>query len=384
MQPARPTLPALGRLAVALVAVGLALGPLAGAPANTGEVVVRGSMASTAKAIKAALDERPKEQRSVSMGTFTCSRSRHANGELLARLLGEELGKLGVTVKDRGAVGIAGSFRLVADKETKRSMVKVTITLEDREGKVGKPMQVDFFEAEVVTLLFPEPSVLPKPGVVPDPKDLEEGKAHVEDTLIRASKSGKYAVEVLVVDSPTEKTQQADYTAVKPRLDDGRAFVDIRQGQAYAVRLINDSDQDAAVALSIDGLNSFRFLEVDGKRVSGPTHVLVRAKSKVAVLGWQTGPKEVSRFLVTERDKGAWVGHASPAGVGRIVAQFHACWSADEGPPKDEPRARAGTRSASGLSTGMGDKVKSPIKTVSKTVGQLRESVPVLYSRRSK
>lgn len=377
-----PALTALCRLALALLVAGAALAILPGATASGPEEVVRRSLSSTAKAIKARLDERPEDDRAVSIAPFVYSRDRHANGELLARLLGDELRKLGVVIKDRAPVGVRGTFQLETDKDTRRAMVKVKITLDGIEG--ARPLEVDFLEPEVVTLLSAAPVVVDNKKGLPNATNLARRKSHLDKNLIRASKEGKYAVEVLAVDSPTDKTKNGDYAAIKPRLDDGRAFVDIRQGQAYAVRLINDTDQEAAVALSIDGLNSFRFLKVDGKPVEGPSHILLRAKSSVVVYGWQTEPKEVSRFVVTERDKGAWVGHGSVGDVGRIVAQFHACWSGDDGPPKDEPPALAKARSAQGLSTGMGDKIKSPIKTVNKTIGQLRESVPVLYSRRSK
>jgi hypothetical protein len=257
----------------------------------------------------------------------------------------------------------------------------VAITLTGPDGRIGKPYLLDFQEPEVTTLLFPD-AYKDKPGVA---------KAHVEGNQVRASKVGKYAVEVLVVDDPTASTKADEYTPVKPRLEEGRPFVDVKRGQAYAVRLTNDSDHDAAVVLSIDGLHIHHFVKDDkGKPVAVTPHLWVRKKSSVLVVGWRTSPGQLSRFVVTDRDLGAWKSaNASADSVGRIVAQFHACWDKPENKPKDEPKLKRDSKSGEesnsrGLSTGMGDKINSPLKIVPMIVGHLRESVPVLYSRPKK
>src|SRR4029077_21190276 len=84
-----------------------------------------------------------------------------------------------------------------------------------------------------------------------------------------------YGIEVLV------KTR-GEYQPRPAQLVDGLAFVPIKRDEVYAIKLINDTPHDAAVTLSIDGLNVFAFSEVKDPKTGRPryTHFMVAARKK--------------------------------------------------------------------------------------------------------
>ncbi len=161
-----------------------------------------------------------------------------------------------------------------------------------------------------------------------------------------------------------------------------------RREQEYAIRLINRSNLEMGVRLTIDGLNIFHFSELrqpatlaSGKpnpRKGEPQYdlVLVPARGEVIVPGWFRNNKKVLAFKVMEYGQTA----ASQFGkddapVGTITATFAAVWEKE--PPSDEPPVAHG---AGDDGTGFGKPKEIDAKAVQRNVGAARASVSVRYT----
>src|SRR5262249_33623914 len=83
---------------------------------------------------------------------------------------------------------------------------------------------------------------------------LDGPKVHLAGTRIAARPHSPYGIEIL-------GKENGQYRPRAAKNDDGLAFVKIGRGEFYAIRLINDAPFDAAVVLTIDGLNVFAFSE---------------------------------------------------------------------------------------------------------------------------
>jgi hypothetical protein len=109
--------------------------------------------------------------------------------------------------------------------------------------------------------------------------------------------------------------------AAQPRYaHDGRWYVEARKGREYAIRLRNPYAVRAAVALSVDGLNTIDARETTAadarKWVLGPYET-------VTISGWQTSRTEARRFEFTTEERS--YGHAlgKTANLGVISAVFY-------------------------------------------------------------
>ena len=109
--------------------------------------------------------------------------------------------------------------------------------------------------------------------------------------------------------------------APQPRYaHDGRWYVEAHKGREYAIRLRNPYAVRAAVALSVDGLNTIDARETTAadarKWVLGPYET-------VTISGWQTSQTEARRFEFTTeaRSYGQTLGKAANLGV--ISAVFY-------------------------------------------------------------
>ena len=108
----------------------------------------------------------------------------------------------------------------------------------------------------------------------------------------------------------------------------------IEKNEVYGVRLVNESSYDAAVALSIDGVDSFQFSEIQPQ----PRFWVVPAKTKVEILGWHVTREKSLEFKVVDfPDTAAAKVKLKPsAEIGLITACFSAAWQSDSDKPSDE------------------------------------------------
>jgi hypothetical protein len=306
-----------------------------------------------------------------------------------------------VKVEESAKFGVKGSYSATEQPSTnpddarigkKVLAIKLTASLVDSfDNPVGNFNFTRLIPGEATFLeLIPVPVGLPPQGTeLERDKDLRNAftapNIDIKGAVIRSDAGRPYALEILVEGKPRE---------AKPKK--GLAFVPIQQGEAYTVRLINDSDLEAAVQLRIDGLSMFAFSELrqpekirddkgrllDNPKKGEPLYsvIIVGPKSKADIPGWHVNNKKSDSFLVTEFAKSGAALLKPTGGIGTISATFQAAWEKDALPPKDEPGKKRGV--GSGDATGRGPEVAKEYKEVQRELGVIRDVISVRYTRK--
>jgi hypothetical protein len=340
-----------------------------------GAVVIDVEMRKAAEEIKKRVDARPEGQRTVAVSSMTCpSDLRATGGALLAKKLIDELKQRGVEFSTRPAVSIIGEYREVtgADANTVEKAV-LQVALKDRTGKaVGEPITATVDGIEALTLLFPGLVPPGKKGIVIEPKMV------VKKTRVFGNESGKFAVEVLVADNPTEKTKLGDYKLLEPKVEEGLARVEIKRTQAYAVKVHNLTDEDAGIELMIDGVSMFEFCD---ERLADNSpkvkYFFLRKGTSRVIRGWYLNDKITDLFYLTDRDKSAGYSRMMLREIGTITVRFHTAWERPTERPKDEKNY---TERQMGTGIGLFP-IEDEKRRLKVKVGLIRESIPVLYTR---
>jgi hypothetical protein len=345
---------------------------------------LRKEMAEVAKDVKKLLVARSED--SVTLGTFT-GPDHSSSGPSVAQTLREELQRVGVTVKAGARCEIKGSYGAVADRKSGRMAGRIRTRLVDQTGKVLAELDRAVFGDVTVPTLLGLTARLPTDGSSNEERvkardavlrqAVEKPRAFVDGGRVAAAARSPYAVEILVA-----AQSGGDYEARAARDDAGMAFVPIRRGEVYAVRLINDSDVEAAVNLSVDGLSMFAFSDLKDPESGLPrcSAVLVPAKGSALVKGWQRTAEASEEFVVTEYSKSAAAELKSTANVGTITACFSACWPRGSKPPAGEPDS-ASEDSRGGDATGRGAKIDTKFEEVQRLFGVVRDTISVRYTR---
>jgi hypothetical protein len=334
---------------------------------------LRKHLGEFARDIKKFLDQRG--EKAVAMGQFAGPPQLAANpGPGLALILSQELQKLQVVVKLKANLGITGEFRDVtdvADPDNKQLAVELKVKIVDRKNQALQVFSCGIFGAPDVAYLVGAVTRLPvnadaRGRAAQLEKDLENSPAHVRGARVSAGADRPYAVEILVNQRPR-----------KAQLVDGLPFVEVNRGEIYSIRLANDSDHDAAVLLSIDGINVFAFNEdpePDG--VQREYRVIVPKRGTSLVQGWYRKAGRSDSFLVTGyADSAAAFLSAGSNKIGTVTASFHAAWEKGKAPPADEGQA------LSSNATGFGPPVEERYVRLEREIGVVRDVVTVRYSR---
>jgi hypothetical protein len=331
-------------------------------------------MTVVARQIKLLLDQRGHD--AIAVGEFRGPASLASSaGPALTKALSDELRKLDVGVKRQAALEVNGEYRDVEDQRARQLAVQIKAHIVDRSGAELAAFEPrGIFNMTTIASLVGATVALPA-NASDEARDktltdaVDHPKVHLAQTRIAAAPGSPYAIEILVKTGPSSRPRAAS------KDPEGYAFLKIKRGEAYEVKLINDSPHDAAVTLTIDGLNVFAF---SGNK--GYTHWIVPSKGTLTVPGWHRTNKVSDSFLVTEYARGAAAEKLpSSASVGTITAAFAAAWPKDAKPPEDEAAARPGSRS--GDATGKGPPVRTDFQEVVRVVGRLRDAVSVRYTR---
>jgi hypothetical protein len=332
---------------------------------------LRKELKKIAVTIKKSLDE--EGEKAVAIGQFVGPPQLAANpGPGLALLLTQELKDLGVPVKLRDAnLYVAGEFRDVTDKDSRRLAVELRVKLMDRKkAKALDEWSCGILGVEAIGILTGANSALPdEEGPAPIQqldRDLARPRLVVRNhTRLYAAEGRPFSMEILVGDRP--RTLE---------IIEGLPFVSLRRQDIYVIRLNNDSDHDAAVKLCIDGIDIFGFNEdpePDGKRRD--YHVIVGKHSYALVKGWYRKNGVSDSFQVCEYSKSAAAKllRSDPTQLGTITASFHACW------PKGAARADKKSLSRAGDATGFGPPVREDYQTAEIVIGPPRDVLTVRY-----
>ena len=349
---------------------------------------MRRELGELAKGIKGYLDSRNAE--SIAMGQFTGPANFPTSaGPGLVQVLTEELQKLKVSVKTRAEYGLKGEYRLTevpaenmddARLGKKVLALKIQAAIEDSFG--NKQLDVDFQRTirgadGVAGMVGLTASLDPRGTEVERDRELRkqltDPKPSIKTSVIRSRPDSPCGIELIVNDQPREATEK-----------DGLAYVGITRGETYGVRVFNDSDQEMAVQLQIDGLSMYCFSEVrytEGPRKGDPryTAVIIAPRKSVTIYGWRVNNEKTDKLMVMEYAKSAAGSLNHTTNLGTITASFQASWPEGEPAPKDEPGRARGP--GSGDATGFGPRIDQKFQEVKRNLGVIRDVVSVRYTK---
>jgi hypothetical protein len=304
-----------------------------------------------------------------------------SSGPVITRTLSEELSRNGLTVKRVAQIGVKGDFEDVKDKQTGLLAARIKGTVTSRAGQVLFTFSRGVFGDDVVAALFGTTAKLP-PDLPPKErnaeleKSLDKPKVHIQGARISAAADSPYAIEILAAPKQAGSYRPRDATN-----QDGLAFVPLSRGEVFGVRIINRSRLDAAVTLTIDGLNLYAFSDLKDPKTGRPKFsvVLVKAGQETLIPGWHRNHEVSEEFVITEYAKSAAAELKSNAPTGVITATFAAAWPQDQTPPADEPGSAGNSRSADAV--GRGVQVQQKYIEVERHLGVVRETVSVRYTK---
>ncbi len=352
-------------LATSLMIVILASSNLPSAQAAT---EFKKQIGDAAKGIADFLKQQGDER--IAVGQFTGpSRMPSSSGPAIVKGLTDELTALGITVSRRAKLEVKGDYLAVVDETKRGPAALLRGRIMDTAGKVLFEFEKGFSNEATVTEMFGLTVALPPDEAPRERKkrlreSIDEPKTNFAETRILAGPDSPYAIEVLIA-TPN------GYVARAPTTDDGLAFVDIKKEESYAIRIHNKSPHDAAVSLSIDGLNIFAFTDVPQYREMGI--VIVGAGSTGTVRGWHRDNQTSDSFLVTDYAKSAAAELKQTADIGTISCSFAAAWPQGTEPPPDEAAKR------SEVATARGAQVEAKYQEVARHIGKTRAAVSVRY-----
>jgi hypothetical protein len=318
------------------------------------------------------------------------SSARITTGPRFQAILAKKLDGLnGIKVDLMADHYVDATFKPDTDAATRETGIRTKFVLKDAQGFTivefermifGLP---DLVESTGATGAFP-PNATPQVRNELAVKYLQQASTFLTTAAttvpkllpgVYESQQAQYGIEILVED-PHGKLMPREAKVADAK--ENNAVVEIRRNEIYAVRLINNSEYDAAVALTVDGLSTFAFSETDC------SVMLVPAGSDTVVTGWHRrneGAHAVSAFKVTEYPESAAAkifATNKPSSVGTINACFRAAWTGNKIPP-DEPMDKD---SRGALGTGIGPPRPGQFQVVRMTTGVVRANVAVRYLKR--
>lgn len=188
---------------------------------------------------------------------------------------------------------------------------------------------------------------------------LDDPEIYVNGSTVAAFKEGLFRIELLTKmpgDPVGHFSGRPRITATK----DGQAFVHLKQGEEFAIRVINNAKFDVGAKILIDGLDSFSFSQVPAYRELKLYHIArldgKSPDSAPPITGWHIDNSNVYAFNITTlpNSAAAELGQQFSGKVGVISVQFFPAWRIDQPPPTDEI-AEARNSSGRGLAVGRGE-----------------------------
>jgi len=315
------------------------------------------------------------QEKAIAVGAFTGpARTPASSGPGIQKMLIEELEKLKILVAQDAKLEIKGDYRSILDDKSQLIALRLQAQVLDDKGTavVTLTKKIDDRDLLAQVLGVTKPDL--GSGLTPQKESelirqrLEKPETNLHGSRIQADSKSKYAIELLVQDG---KRQYVPVSASEVR---GQAFIELKPGQVFGVRLLNDSEFDAAVELRIDGLSLFAFSEA-----SGYQHVIVPKKSAALIKGWHRTNEVSDEFQIGDYSKSAVKELlASPDGIGTITASFAAAWD-----PKGEKPADEGSKFRDPFNPAVvrGKPVKAQFVEVVREFGRVRDVVAVRYNK---
>ncbi len=345
-------------------------------------------MAELAKQVEGVVKDRGNV---IQVGDFVAkgnaARQAATGGTAIAKALLDQLTKRGVNVSRTAELLVSGEFRDVTDKDSKTTALQIKAKIEDRRGEpVVELDSRGLFSLTTIAALVGLTTVTPPAASHEQAeKRLDQALDKIQSprlagtriTPVQDGATLPYSIEILVDPDPGQaKPDLKNYAPRAATLDqDGLAFLAIRRGEVYAVKVNNDSQSDAAVTLTIDGLSMYSVSDNKNYEV-----VFVHAGKSGVIPGWHRTNDVSDSFQVAEYAKSA-VAKLLPSSstFGTITVSFKTAWPKDAQPPADEPDPKRNTRSAD--ATARGNPIDAKYVEETRNIGQFRGAVSVRYNK---
>ncbi len=362
-------------LAAALAGLTLLSGPALADDGTRHEV-----LAKLATRVKKLLEGRSADE--VRLGVLAGDRQPEANaGPGLMYDFQRVLASLKVKVSDKAAFEVRGRYEMVHRKnkdDGPDGIMSVELELElfwHTKGEVVARIKGYFtYREDVLEVAGLTVSLSGNPSAEEVNKTLkaatdDEKKVFIDGSNVSAAKGSPYGLELLM------KTP-AGYTPVKPVAKKGEAYAELHKDAVYAVRITNNSKYEAAVRLSIDGLNVFSFAKgIKADEKDGYPRILIPAGASRLVKGWPIDLEGSREFLVAAYpDTAAAIKLKRPdANLGLVSVTIVPCW--EKGKTPEEFKA-----ARTPLGTGFGEPVKTPLKIVHREFAKSPTAIHIRYT----
>ncbi len=300
------------------------------------------------------------------------------------------------SVNERAQLFVQGTYSFVPRSRTASDfrVVKLKVTILDAFGeeinKVDLEAQFDFTKAimEIVqpTVALPDParSDVSKEDrnrklqeSVLDPKVRIHGPGKTRVSAVRDQGTSPFSIEVRAC--PLSEFEKGVDPRSRPvRDEDGQAFIDLDLDDLYEILIHNESDQQIAARVMIDGIDIFQFSE-DRNEDGTPkyTHFIAPPKSSMLVKGWHKSIADpeanVRSFLVKAHGKGVVSNEDGIKPTGRVGVIFVEFCKARQLAP--------GARSTAQTETGFGPDRRDEQVEVRADIDPPLEAVAIRYSR---
>ncbi len=194
-------------------------------------------------------------------------------------------------------------------------------------------------------------------------------------TVVRTSARSPYGLEVLVKGPDGSARPQGI------RVEGGQAATRLQPGDVYQVRLINDSDEPAAVELLIDGLS---VLALHERKELRDGRLIVAPRSSIVIGGWFENERAAGgREFEVGRRVDAIAGKVLPADrvdLGAITASFARAWDV-RNRPRDAGQDFRPMNDDEQVATVLGRKIDLPLQVVRYDFDGVRDVISVRYDR---
>jgi hypothetical protein len=316
-----------------------------------------------------------RSQDTVALGNFTGRSDRQPSaGPGIKRILIEELKKRNIRVVKQAALEVNAEYRDVEDGEGVALRLKAVV-IERKSGdalvefKFDRKLKNPDILVQVLGVTRPDPGAgngaskaerAELKGRLNNPRvDVHKG-----DPRIKADPKSKYAIEICV-------KKGSGYVPRQAAEDQGLAFVPLGRDEVFAVKLINDSDHDAVVELTLDGLSMFAFSDTH----RSCRHFVVSKRSSALIEGWHRTNKRADAFKITDYPAVKEL-LANPDDIGTITATFAAAWEPGQKAPQDES-----SKFRDPFGVGRGDPVQTQFRDVVRQRGRMRDVISVRYKK---
>jgi len=236
-----------------------------------------------------------------------------------------------------------------------------------------------------VTGLIPSVKELEKKGVAPDQIEVRQRKAlasltekgptvHLNGMQVSSSAKSPYGVSIEVRGDVSDR-----FTPRKPDLTPkGDAFVAIKKGELYGIRIHNNSNEPVAAAVTVDAVDVFHFSEDrDKSGRSLYSYYIIQPKTEMLLQGWFRcvgGEGNFFSFQVTDYGKGISADAGTPSRtrskIGVIQVQFSNC-----------RETVPGENTKDGEETGKGPPVSVKVTPVEYVIDAPHDFVSIRYSK---